>query len=173
MLNLALVSWCLSNRHNPQLLLDRKFEDWRNQFNCAMMQCPSFRWDKSVQDSELQIVWLLQKLLQVISGVETSSHIDSFDYTVFENRTFLAFACGVGPPTPETRESEEFEDFEKALVKSGILGRLVAVPNVAAWGLELQRYLNIGFPKDELVWQPDLVLLLKTDQTQSTFRHRC
>lgn len=118
-------------------------------------------------------MWLLQKLLQVISDVETSSHIDSFDYVVFENRTFLAFACGVGPPTPETRESEEFEDFEKALVKSGILGRLVAVQISQHGGLELQRYLNIGFPKDELVWQPDLVLLLETDQTQSTFRHRC
>lgn len=106
MLNLALVSWCLSSRHNPQFLLDRKFEYWRNRFNYAMMQCPSFRWDKSVQDSELQIVWLLQKLLQVISGVETRSHIDSFDYTVFENRTLLAFACGVGPPALETRESE-------------------------------------------------------------------
>lgn len=77
-------------------------------------------------------MWLLQKLLQVISDIETSFYIDSFDYTIFENRTFLAFTCEVRPPTPETRESEEFEDFEKALIKSGILGRLVAVPNIAA-----------------------------------------
>ena len=163
MLSLALVSWSLSKGHNPQFFLTRKFEDWRDHFKYAMTCCPSFRCDKSVQDAELQTVWLLQKLLQYITGVETSSDTDPFDYTVFENRTLLAFLCGVGPPTPETRESEEFEEFEKALVQSGIFGRFVAVPNVATWGFELQRYLNIEFLKDELVWQPDLVLLLETD----------
>lgn len=96
-------------------------------------------------------MWFFQKLLQVISGIETSSYIDSFDYTVFENRTFLMFACKVRPPTLEIRESKKFENFKKALMKSGILSILVIVPNVAAWGLELQRYLNIGFPKDELI----------------------
>lgn len=77
-------------------------------------------------------MWLFQKLLQVIIGIETNSYINSFDYMVFENKTFLAFICRVGPPTLETKKSKEFKDFEKALVKSGILGRLVAVPNVAA-----------------------------------------
>ena len=108
-------------------------------------------------------MWLQQKLLQVIISVETSSHIDLFNYTIFENKTFLAFAYEVGPLTPETRESEKFEGFEKALVKFVILITLVTVPNIAAWVLELQRYLNIEFLKDELIWQPDLILLLETD----------
>lgn len=173
MLNLALVSWCLSKNNNPWLLLKREFEDWRKDFYSTMMRCPSSRWDKSEQDSGLQIVWLLQKLLQYVSGVETSFENCPFDHTVFENRTLLAFSCGVESPTPETREFDEFKDFQEALMQSGILGSLMAVPNVAAWGLELQRFLNIGFPKDELVWQPDFDRLLDTNQNQSIFRHRC
>lgn len=82
-------------------------------------------------------MWFLQKLLQVISGVEISFYIDSFDYIIFKNRTFLVFTCKVGFLILETREFKEFKDFEKVLVKSGILDRLVVISNIIVLSLEL------------------------------------
>lgn len=90
-----------------------------------MMLCPLFRWDKSKQDSWLQIVWLFQKLPQYVSGVKTSFENCLFDQTIFKNRTLFAFSYGVESLTPKTKESKELKDFQEALMQFEILTSLM------------------------------------------------
>lgn len=54
-----------------------------------------------------------------------------FNYMIFKNKTFFAFAYRVRSLILETRKSKKFKNYKRILVKFEILSKLVVISNIA------------------------------------------
>ena len=142
MLNLALISWTLYSDPSfclAQEILRRSYREWETCFRKAIINYNPHSFSNRLstlkyQDLGLHIIALIGKLLEPTEDCLVG-------YTLFENRTLLAFICGNPSPDLEAQKVMDFSIFQSALNE---IGEYKTLPQIADWNRSLQRSLGIS-----------------------------